>query len=305
MTTGRYIASTLKDLPAPQFVENLSWSAISSAMQASLQTLADGEYYWLPSDPLVKLLDIAADAEVRVRQKINETGLATTAAWAKGADLDNRGATLYGTYRLLLDDSDPKNVVYEADEPYRERCELAFERLSNAGPEGAYEAFAREASALVRDARAYSPEPAVAQVFVLSTAESGVPDADLLLLVRDYLRNLQGTERGLPAGDRLDVLPAEIVPYVLHAVLYLYDGIGEAGVLAQAETNFAAYRVRAERIGHGATRSGIDQALHVPGVYKVDLTVMVNGVEVPLPVGDGEFQAAICLSHQFEVGGRE
>ncbi len=55
----------------------------------------------------------------------------------------------------------------EQDKPYRERIHLAPERLSNAGSEGAYEYFAKSASALIDDVYVYMPSPGCVDIKVL------------------------------------------------------------------------------------------------------------------------------------------
>ena len=300
MSNYRYVAETLTDLPAPAFVETLSWQTISGQMQDEMQTLSGNAYYWLPSDPAVKALDIAADHEVKVRQRINEVGLSGMIAHARGADLDHLGATFYNTRRLIIDDTDPKNIITETDTAYRRRIELAMEAQNTAGSEGSYEYHALSASGLVKDARAYSPAPAEAVLYVLSQEDgSGMPSSALLDTVYNYV----SAKLLRPAGDRLTVPAAEIVRYSLTATFYLYHGTVQSEALAAAETGFTAYRAKAEHIGHGATGSGVHQALHQPGVYRVDLVPTVNGVVVNWPIGDGEFQVAICESHAFSIGG--
>lgn len=299
MTSPRYVAETLADLPPPAFVEVLSWQAISGKMQDEMQQLSDNAYYWLPSDPAVKALDIAADHEVKVRQRINEVGLSGMIAHARGADLDHLGATFYQTRRMIIDDTDLKAIITENDDAYRRRIELSMEAQNTAGAEGSYEYHALSATGLVKDARAYSPAPAEAVLYILSQEDSsGIPSAALLETVYNYV----SAKLLRPAGDRLTVLPAQIVRYSLTATFHFYHGTVQVEALAAAAAGFAAYRTKAEHIGHGATESGIHQSLHQPGVYRVDLYPTVNGEAVNWPIADGEFQVAICESHVFRVG---
>lgn len=300
MTSPRYVAETLADLPAPAFVEVLSWQTISGQMQSEIQALSGNAYYWLPSDPAVKALDIAADHEVKVRQRINEVGLAGMIAHARASDLDHLGATFYNTRRLIVDDTDPKNIITETDTAYRRRIELSMEAQNTAGAEGSYEYHALSSSGLVKDARAYSPAPADAVLYILSQEDSsGIPSPALLQAVETYV----SAKLLRPAGDRLTVQAAEIVRYSLTATFYFYHGTVQSAALAAAEAGFTAYRTKAEHIGHGATESGVHQALHQPGVYRVDLQPTINGIAVNWPIADGEFQVAICDSHTFSVGG--
>lgn len=299
MTTPRYVASTLSDLPAPAFVQIPAWQAISAAMQVELDDISNGEYYLLPSDPAIKVLDIAADQAVKVLQRINEVGLAGMVAHARDADLDNIGATYFETYRLIVDNSDPDAPVHETDDAYRRRIELSPEAQNTAGAEGSYEFHALSASGLVKDARAHSPTPAHVVLYILSLEDGSAIPTQLLL---DTVTAHVSGALVRPAGDVLSVQAAEVVRYHLTAILHCYHGTVQADALAAAETGFAAYRAKSEHIGHGVTESGVHQALHNPGVYRVELFPTVDGVAVGWPIGAGEFQAAICEQYEFRVG---
>lgn len=55
----------------------------------------------------------------------------------------------------------------EENEPYRERIYQAPEKLTNAGSEGAYEYFAKSASALIGDVHVHMPQPGYVHISVL------------------------------------------------------------------------------------------------------------------------------------------
>ena len=299
MTEPRYLASNLIDLPAPAFVAVPSWQATSAAMLQALQNISADSYYLLPSDPAIKVLDIAADQHVKLLQRINEVGLVGMIAHARGADLDNLGATYFETYRLVVDDTDTQNVIHETDTAYRRRIELSPEAQNTAGAEGSYEFHALSASGLVKDARAYSPSPAHVVLYLLSLEDAtAIPSPDLLDTVTTHVSGALVR----PAGDVVTVEAAAVVRYALTAVLTCYHGTVESAALAAAELGFAAYRAKSEHIGHGVTESGAMQALHQPGVYRVELFPTVNDEPVVFPIGAGEFEAAICDNLTLTIG---
>ena len=81
-------------LPAPAVVETLDYEAILSALKADLIARAPelAPALQLESEPLVKLLEVAAWRETVLRARINDAARAVMLPWATGADLDNLAA---------------------------------------------------------------------------------------------------------------------------------------------------------------------------------------------------------------------
>ena len=81
---------------------------------------------------------------------------------------------------------------------------------------------------------------------------------------------------------------AEVVHYTVNATVALYPGPGAASTIEAIYTEFANYREQSEKIGHIIAQSGIDQAIHRPGVYRA----LVQSPVLPLLIQ--AHQAPFC-----------
>ena len=166
----------------------------------------------------------------------------------------------------------------ESDEALRERALLAWDGLSVAGPEKAYEYFARSADGRVSDAKAISPTPACVTVTVLSIDGNGSASDELLLIVNAAFSGEDVT----PCADRVTVQSAEILPYLIDAQLTIDATDAEAELILQtARKRLAAWVNPRLRLGVEVPRSAVDAVLHVPGVRRVDLIDWVDIVPTP------------------------
>ncbi len=120
----------------------------------------------------------------------------------------------------------------ESDADYRQRIPAAFEGMSVAGPVGAYEYHALSSDGRVADASAFSPSPAEVVVTILARDGDGTAPEDLLQVVGEALND----EAVRPVADRVSVRSAEIVPYEIDAVLYVYPGPAKEPILGGSES---------------------------------------------------------------------
>lgn len=297
-------AIDLSLLPTPNVIEPLDFETILAERKAYLiglypadQQEAIAAALALESEPLNKLLQENAYRELMLRQRINDAARAVMLAYSTHDDLDNLGALLE-VERLLVTPADPQATppvaaVYESDERFRRRIQMALEGFSCAGPRGAYEFYALSASAQVKDVGVDSYTAGIVSVTVLSTVGDGTPDAALLDTVVAALND----EDVRPLCDTVEVLPAEILPYTVDATLIYYAGPDEELVSRAAEVAVAAYVEAHHRLGHDINRSGLFAALHQPGVQKVLLASPAED----LVVGNG--QAAYCTAVSVANGG--
>ena len=265
-------AIDLSQLPAPTVVETLDYESVLAALQADFTARYPAFTAALESEPVLKLLEVAAWRELIVRGRVNDAARACMLAYALGSDLDHLAA-LYGVQRLLLDAGDPTAVppvppTYESDARLRARTQLALEGFSTAGPVGAYEFWALSADAHVLDVSVQSPVPGQVLVTVLDSRGNGTPDAALLAAVLTTL----SAEDVRPLTDQVLVQAAEIVPYTITAALTVYPGPDAATVRAAAAAATTAYAASVHRLGYDVTLSGLYAALHQPGVQRVALT---------------------------------
>ena len=286
-----FTAIDLSKLPAPQVVETLDFEVILAQLKADLSARAPelAAALELESEPLTKLLEVAAYREIVLRARINDAARAVMLPHATGADLDNLAA-LYGVTRAILTPADetttpPTPAVFEGDDRLRQRAQLALEGFSVAGPKGAYLFWGLNASPEVKDITVLSPTPGQVQITVLSALGDGTPDAALVETVAAALN----AEEVRPLCDTVTVHAATIQPYTVQANLTLYDGPDTATVMASALASIQAYVTARHRLGNDVTISGLHAALHVEGA--------VQNVELISPTEDlviGGTVAAYC-----------
>lgn len=298
-------AVNLSRLPFPEVVETLSIEAIIAEAKQELIDLitevdaaagaAIAAVLQLESDPLVKLIEIFAMREGNLRQRVNDAGRAIMVAYAVGADLDHLGAR-FGVFRLEITPADPEHgiaAVMESDEAFRRRVLLAPEAFSVAGPEGAYQSHALDASGDVLDASATSPTPGAVLITVLSRLNDGVPSPELLALVEAAV----SAEDVRPLTDFVTVAAAEILTFEVEATITTFAGPDAAVVMAEAESRLNAYLTESFKLGRDVTRNGIASALRPEGVHDVVLT------QPPANIVVSRLQAARCTGVTLAYGG--
>src|SRR5438445_485309 len=106
-TTVEAVSSSLdlSLLPAPTIVEQIDFETIRSAMIADLQARLPSFDTVLESDPVVKLIEVAAYRELLLRQQFNDRARGLMLAYATGPDLDQLAA-LVGVARLVITPGD-------------------------------------------------------------------------------------------------------------------------------------------------------------------------------------------------------
>lgn len=288
-------AVDLSQLPAPAVVEAIAFEQIFAEMLADLRA-RDATFTALTeSDPAYKVLQIAAYREMLLRQRVNDGAKAVMLPYARGTDLDNLGA-FYNVERLTLDPGDPSRgipKIMEGDDDYLRRIRLSPEGFSVAGPEGAYIFHALSASPDVLDASATSPSPGQVLVTVLSRSGDGTaPQATL-----DAVAVALSAVKVRPLTDEVIVQSAQIVPYQITGTRYTLAGPDSAVVLANSDANLARFVADTHKLGRDITRSGLDAAIHVPGMQRVDLTSQTERIVI------SRTQAPYCTAIDLHYGG--
>lgn len=155
----------------------------------------------------------------------------------------------------------------EPDERYRSRIRESPERLSVAGPYGAYRFHARSVNQRIIDAAVTNPEPGTVRVSVLT--KTGLPTDGLLDRVRERL----SAEDVRPLTDTVEVIAPSRVAYRLEAGITLKRGTDAEATRKAAQDAADAYAGdRRAGLGRDLVPSQIVDALHVPGVYAVEVT---------------------------------
>ena len=250
-------ALDLSKLPPPAAVETLSFDAIVADIKADLTARLPAMEAVLPlsSEPAVKLIEAFAYREMLLRARVNQGYKAATLAFAVGPDLDVAAANL-AVHRLDGED----------DEDFRSRAVLASDGWSTAGPRRAYEFHARSSSPLVSAVSVTSPTPGQIRVVVLSNAEDGVADADLLATVAAALDH-----EDVRPFDDVAVVSAGVSTFNVRAKLKLPPGPDAGPVLQAAETAVRAYAAKRRRLNIGVVHNAISAALMQPGVEDVEI----------------------------------
>ncbi|WP_253191714.1 baseplate assembly protein [Burkholderia cenocepacia] len=214
----------LSALDPPDLVETLDFEELYQRKLEHFKSIYPDWTAALESDPVVKVLELAAYDEVGYRARVNDAGRAVLLAYATGADLEHLAA-LWNLKKEIVDPGDPEAhppipVTYERDERLRLRTQMGIERASTAGPAGSYRSLAMDASADVADVRVDHPEPGVVRVVVKSASNGGIASAALL----DTVRRALSPEDRRPLNDTLLVVAARPVNYAIVADVYIGRG---------------------------------------------------------------------------------
>ncbi|WBF44441.1 baseplate assembly protein [Serratia rubidaea] len=282
----------LSELPVPDAVKVPDAGLIFEGWLNRLRGLDPVYDALLPSDPVYKQGEVLAYHSTLLRVAMNDSIRAVLLASAKGADLDQIGAN-FDVARLLINPGDPNAVppvepVYEDDDAFRTRIQLAWSRLSTAGAENAYTFFAASADPSILDVRAYGPldhgRRGEVDIYVLSRDNDGIPTAEVLEKVNQAV-NAKDVR---PMTDFVTVKPAAMVKFVVTADIYIPSGPDIDTVMSASRWALETYLEQTHRIGSRVSRSGIDRALHQPGVVTVKLASPVD--DLLMDIG----QAPLC-----------
>lgn len=173
---------------------------------------------------------------------------------------------------------------------------LAPESFSVAGPVGAYQYWARQASPAVVDVHVANDtdgggQPIGGRVAVTVLAKDGLPNAELIGKIQAAL----SAEKRRPLCDTVVVKAPTAVDYTLDAELTLFTGTDARTAKAAAEQAWAVYEAaRRSRLGLDIVPLDIMSALRVTGVYNV---VLHN---LPLTVVNPD-QWARCTSTTIRI----
>ncbi|KAG8154141.1 baseplate assembly protein [Burkholderia catarinensis] len=277
----------LSALDPPDLVETLDFEELYQRKLEHFKRIYPDWTAALESDPVVKVLELAAYEDVRFRARVNDAGRAVLLAYSTGGDLEHL-AVLWNLQREIVDPGDPEAhppvpATVERDDRLRLRTQMGIERASTAGPFGSYRSFAMDASGDVADVRVDRPEPGVVRVVVKSYSNDGIASAALL----DTVRRALSPEDRRPLNDTLLVVAARPVNYSIVADVYVGRGPDPGVVLAARRKDLDIAIAAGEGLRVGMPRSAVTGALHPKesGVVRVDLK---------LPAAD-----VVCAIDQF------
>ena len=285
----------LTAIDPPDLVDTLDFEDIYQEQVEDFKSRYPDWSAALESDPVVKLIELSAYREVRLRARVNDAARAVMLAFATGSDLEHLAA-LFGIEKLTIVEPDPANDiegVYERDDDLRARTQLAPQGYSVAGPEVAYVSHARNADGRVLSASVVSPAPCEIVVTVLSRIGDGTADDDLIAIVTNALR----ADDVRPLTDKVTVLGAEILRYAIRATLKFFSGPDRVVALAEAKKRTQKYADDMHQLGMEVTIDGLYAAIRVAGVQKVILETPLEGIPVT------KQQATYCTGIELIDGG--
>lgn len=164
----------------------------------------------------------------------------------------------------------------ESDAAFYERMRESVETFSTAGPLGAYEYYAKSASALIVDVKATSPEPGEVDVRVLLSGGQ-LPGEEILKEVLDILN----ADKVRPLTDHVTVAAPDTVPYDIDFTYWTQEG-GAVSDEKVAENIAAAVRAFKEwqgaKMGRDVNPSYLISLLMQAGAKRVKVRSPVDTV---------------------------
>ncbi|QDQ83644.1 baseplate assembly protein [Paraburkholderia megapolitana] len=289
----------LTAIEPPDVVEALDFEDIYQELVEDYR----GSYpHWtaaLESDPVVKLMELAAYREVRFRARVNDAARSVMLAFATGTTLEHLAA-LFGIRRLAFTPVDldsngqgDKPEIREKDDDLRSRTQLAPQGYSVAGPEGAYRSHALNSDGRVLSVSVISPLPCEIVVTILSREGDGTASDELVGIVSKALR----ADDVRPLSEKVTVRSAEVIRYQIRATLKFFAGPDRSVVLAESKKHTQQYADDMHRLDMEVTTDGLHAAIRVPGVQKVILESPIDGIKVT------KQQATFCTGIELIDGG--
>lgn len=281
-------AIDLSQLNPPDVVRQIDFETIlKEGLEDFYKRMAETEPdfpRFLESDPSMKLAESFAYREMMVRQEANQQALAVLLAFAKDNDLDHKAAERNLTRRVISPATGTTAAVMESNESLRKRVQLAPEGQTTAGSEGSYIFHGMNADARVKDIFPFAPlndqdEPtAICNIYVLSHEGDGSASEELLNIVSKALN----AKFIRPLTDLPIIYSASIINYQIQAEIFIDDGPDENIVLSSCYKAAEEYTKKTHSFNDGVSISGIYQALHQPGVNRVNLISPANNIDTSL-----------------------
>lgn len=259
----------LTQLPPPDVVEALDFEQIYQDMLAGFRANMGQDWNAaLESDPVVKLLQLAAYRELQIRARINDAARANLIACAEGSDLDH-AAAFYNVTRLQAQGAGDSEG--ESDERLRLRTQLRIAALAGNGTPEQYRYVALSASPQVHDAAIMPATPG--SVALAVWPEAGANGASVLADVQQAF----AADDAKPLGVPLTVVLAKARPLAVKATIYR-ESTAPLDLAMQLQAALPLQIAEHARLGRDLSASWLAGRLHVEGVSRVQLDT--DGVSV-------------------------
>lgn len=244
----------LANVPLPAVIETISFEDIVSDIQLDLiERYPDVEpALQLKSAIINKVIEAFAYREMLLRIRVNDAARALMLATASGTDLD-QFASDFGMERLEIGKDAKGDPIFESDEDFRQRRNLAPDGYAAAGPENAYKYHALSADGRIRQVEAIKGDDNRCDVVLLGRDGDGSVSQEIVSKVYNALS--PKTRR--PLTDNVYVRSVSVVPQVIRVQVRLQSGPDATTLVAKA---------KAAIIAHTKERSAIGTVLRVDGI---------------------------------------
>lgn len=159
----------------------------------------------------------------------------------------------------------------EEDDVYRERIHNSPEKFSVAGPDGAYEFWARSASALIQDVRVVSPVPGDVDIYAILQGGE-LPQQELL----DEIYTICNDKKIRPLTDHVFVKTPEIIKYDINVTYFVhiddqYKLTEISAAVESAVNNFVLWTK--SKIGRDINITELHSRILAAGVKRADIKI--------------------------------
>ena len=165
-------------------------------------------------------------------------------------------------------------VDEESDDDFRERIQLAPESFSTAGPDGAYEYWAKTASSLITDAKPYSPSAGCVDICVLMQGGE-LPSQEIL----DKVLAICSDEKRRPLTDNVSSSAPTQIPYDIDVKYYISksdENIADS-ISKAVETAVEEYKIwQKSKLGRHIDPSELSHRMKKAGASRVIVTSPVD-----------------------------
>lgn len=205
-------------------------------------------------------------------------------AYSADKDLDHKAAERNLQRWVISPATDTTPEVKESNESLRKRVQLAPEGQTTAGSEGSYIFHGLNADVRVKDIYPYAPldetgnPTGICNIYVLSTEGTGEASEELLNVVTAALNS----KSVRPLTDLPLIYSASILNYSIEAEIIIDDGPDENIVLNSCYKAAQEYTSKTHSFNDGISLSGIYQALHQPGVSRVNLISPAGNIDISI-----------------------
>ena len=288
MANSNLTAIDLSQLNPPDVVRQIDFETIlKEGLEDFYQRMEEVQPNfprYLESDPAMKLAEAFAYREMLIRKEANEQALSVLLAFAKDNDLDHKAAERNLQRRIISPATENTPEIKESNESLRKRVQLAPEGQTTAGSEGSYIFHGLNADPRVKDIYPYAPldendnPTGICNIYVLSTEGTGEASEDLLNVVTAAL-NAKSVR---PLTDKPLVYSASILNYSIEAEIFIDEGPDENIILSSCYKAAEEYTNKSHSFNDGISLSGIYQALHQPGVSRVNLISPAGNIDTSL-----------------------